>query len=114
MISSGDGVLETAKMLKKRKAGRIFICATFGIFTYGAEPFDKAYKKGLFNKLITTNLVYQPEELKSREYYKCCDMSKFLALIIDTLNHECSLSALLNPVDRIHRVVERYNRGEKI
>ena len=114
MISSGEGVLETAKLLKKKKARRVFICVTFGVFTNGIAAFDKAYKQGHFNKLITTNLVYQPEELSTRPYYKCCDMSKFLALIIDTLNHDCSLSKLLNPVDRIHRVVEKYNSGKAV
>ena len=114
MISSGDAVLETAQLLKKKKAGKIFICATFGILTGGTTPFDSAYKRGLFTKLITTNLVYQPEELLKKPYYISCDMSKYIALIIDTLNHDCSLSGLLNPVDRINRVLERYARGEKI
>ncbi|MDO5702053.1 MAG: ribose-phosphate pyrophosphokinase, partial [Lachnospiraceae bacterium] len=92
MISSGEGVLETATMLKKRKANRIFICVTFGVFTCGTAAFDAAYRKGLFDKLITTNLVYQSDELKEKPYYRCCDMSKYLALIIDSLNHDYSLS----------------------
>lgn len=114
MISSGNTALETAQQLKKRRAGRIFICATFGIMTGGTAPFDKAYKEGLFDKLITTNLIYQTDELKSRDYYISCDMSKYVALIIDTLNHNASLSGLLNPVDRIRRVLDKYRRGEKI
>ena len=114
MISSGDGVLETAALLKKMKAARIFICATFGIFTGGTAPFDTAYKKKLFDFLITTNLVYQPEELVKKKYYRSCDMSKFIALIIDTLNHDYSLSSLLNPVDRISRVLEKHAKGLKV
>ena len=114
MISSGDKVLETAQSLKRMKCGRIFICATFGIFTSGLARFDDAYKRHLFDMLITTNLVYQPEELLSRPYYVNCDMSKYLALVIDTLNHDASLSLLLDPVDRIHKVVDKYNKGEKV
>lgn len=114
MISSGDAVLETAQMLKKRKAARVFICATFGVMTGGMAPFDDAYKHGLFDKLITTNLIYQSDDLKSREYYISCDMSKYVALIIDTLNHDASISGLLNPIDRIHKVMDKYERGETI
>ncbi|MBP3878770.1 MAG: ribose-phosphate pyrophosphokinase [Lachnospiraceae bacterium] len=114
MISSGDKVIETAQLLKRKKARRIFICATFGIFTGGVGKFDTAYKNGVFDLLVTTNLVYQPDELRDRPYYVCCDMSKYLALIIDTLNHDASLSALLDPVDRIHKVVRKYQAGETI
>ena len=84
------------------------------ILTYGTEPFDSAYREGAFDKLITTNLVYQPQELLEKPYYVSCDMSKFLALIIDTLNHDSSLSSLLNPMDRIKRVITRYENGEKV
>ncbi len=112
MISSGDAVLETARMLKQKKAGRIFICATFGIFTNGIEKFDKAYEEGIFNHLITTNLVYQPAELLAAPYYISCDMSKFVALIIDTLNHDSSLAALLNPLDRINRVLKEHEERQ--
>ncbi len=104
MISSGEGVIEIAKQLKKRKAERIFICATFGLFTDGLEKFDKAYKKGLFNAILTTNLTYQKPGL---EWYQSCDLSKFIALIIDTLNHDGSLSELLNPVDRINKFLAK-------
>ncbi len=114
MISSGEKVIETAKLLKSKKANRIFICATFGILTGGVSKFDAAYEEGIFNRLITTNLVYQPGELLSRPYYTSCDMSKYLALIIDTLNHNGSLSSLLDPVDRIHKVVAKYEAGEPI
>lgn len=101
MISSGDSVLEVAAELKRRKAGRIFICATFGLFTNGLDKFDEAYQNGLFYALLTTNLVYQTPELLAKPYYTGCDMSKFIALIIDTLNHDGSMSELLNPIDRI-------------
>ena len=114
MISSGEGVLETAKLLKRKHSGRIFICATFGILTGGTAPFDQAYRQGYFDHLITTNLVYQPEELLKKPYYTSCDMSKFLALIIDTLNHDCSLSYLLNPIDRIKKVLAKHENGEKV
>ena len=103
MISSGDSVLDVAAELKKRKANRIFICATFGLFTSGLAKFDEAYEQGLFHTLLTTNLVYQTPELLARPYYTGCDMSKFLALIIDTMNHDESVSGLLDPVDRINK-----------
>ncbi|MDD3794909.1 MAG: ribose-phosphate pyrophosphokinase [Lachnospiraceae bacterium] len=102
MISSGDSVLDVASELKQRNAGRIFICSTFGLFTNGLDKFDEAYENGLFHALLTTNLVYQTPELLSKPYYTGCDMSKFLALIIDTLNHDGSMSSLLNPMDRIN------------
>ncbi len=107
MISSGDTALDIARELKARKAGRIFICATFGIFSYGLEKFDEAYEKGIFHSILTTNLVYQRPELLQREYYHSCDLSKFLALIIDTLNHDGSLSDLLDPVDRINAFLSK-------
>ncbi len=107
MISSGETVLETARQLKKMKAGRVFICATFGLFTNGLEPFDKAHEEGVFHSLLTTNLVYQTPELLSRSWYTGCDMSKFLALIIDTMNHDGSVSELLDPVDRINLFLEK-------
>lgn len=108
MISSGDTSINTAKMLKERGAGKIFICCTFGHFTNGLEKFDKAYEEGLFDKVLTTNLIYQTPELLQKPWYISCDMSKYIALIIDTLNHDLSVSTLLNPVDRIKRCVENY------
>ena len=89
-------------------AGKVYICSTFGFFTDGLEKFDDAYKKGYFDKLLTTNLVYQAPELLEKPYYISCDMSKYIALIIDTLNHDTSVSHLLNPVDRIKRCVTNY------
>lgn len=112
MISSGDSVLEVAAALKARKAKHIFICSTFGLFTAGLDRFDKAYDKGTFDKILTTNLIYQPPELLEREWYIDCDLSKYIAYIIDTLNHDSSISDLLNPVERIHSIVARYHNGE--
>ena len=109
MISSGDSMIEVATELKKRKAGRIFICATFGLFTDGMDKFDKAYEEGLFDYLLTTNLVYQTPELLQKPYYVNCDMSKYIAYIIDTLNHDTSISSLLSPLNRINKFLKEHN-----
>lgn len=114
MISSGDSVLEVSQMLKAKKARNIYICSTFGLFTNGLERFDKAYEDGLFTKIFTTNLIYQPEELLSKSYYVNCNMSKYIALLIDTLNHDSSISALLDPRDRIQNVIRKFKNHEKI
>ena len=111
MISSGESMLDVAKELKARKARRIFLAATFGLFTNGMAKFDRAYENGLFDKLLTTNLVYQSPELLSRDYYINVDMSKYIALLIDTLNHDASISHLLNPVERINKVVDAYKKA---
>ena len=113
MISSGESMLDVAKELKKRTAKRIFLASTFGLFTNGFDKFDEAYKEGLFDKILTTNLVYQTPELLSKEYYVNVDMSKYIALLIDTLNHDDSISELLNPVDRINKCVEKYKDSHK-
>ncbi|MBQ0042118.1 MAG: ribose-phosphate pyrophosphokinase [Lachnospiraceae bacterium] len=112
MISSGESVLEVAAELKLRKANRIFIFATFGLFTNGLASFDAAYEKGLISKILTTNLIYQTPELLSKPYYINCDMSKYIAYLIDTLNHDCSISDLLSPSDRIQALVTKYKNGE--
>lgn len=112
MISSGDSVLEVAAALKARNAGKIFICATFGLFTTGLAGFDEAYKNGIIDKVLTTNLVYQTPDLLSREWYINCDMSKYVAYLIDTLNHDSSIGDLLNPSERIQNIVSRYKAGE--
>ena len=112
MISSGESVLEVAAELKARKAKRVFICATFGLFTNGLSKFDIAYEDGLIAGVLTTNLIYQTPELLQRPYYINCDMSKYIAYIIDTLNHDSSISDLLNPNDRIQSLVARYKAGE--
>ncbi len=110
MISSGDSMIDVANELKKRNAGRIFMCSTFGLFTNGLEKFDKAFESGLIYRVITTNLVYQTPELLSRPYYISADMSKYIALLIDTLNHDHSISELLDPTDRIHKILEKYGQ----
>lgn len=110
MISSGGSVLDVAAELKKRKAGRVFMCATFGLFTNGLAKFDKAYEEGLLDYVLTTNLVYQTPELLQKPYYINCDMSKYLAYIIDTLNHDASLSNLLNPLERIKKFLASHNQ----
>ena len=111
MLSSGDSIIEVASALKKRKARRVFICETFGLFTNGIEKFDKAYEEGKFDKIITTNLIYQRPELQSRPWYVCCGMSKYLAYLIDTLNHDSSISDLLDPREKILGIIERYNKA---
>ena len=107
MISSGESMIDVATELKKRKANRIFVVATFGLFTNGLEKFDKAVEDGIIYKVVTTNLTYQTPELLSRPYYINCDMSKYIAYIIDTLNHDSSISDLLNPYDRIQKLISR-------
>ena len=114
MISSGDSMIDVATELKKRKANRIFVIATFGLFTNGLEKFDKAVKEGIIYKVVTTNLTYQAPELLQRDYYIDCDMSKYIAYIIDTLNHDTSISDLLDPYERIEGLVKRYKAGEKV
>ncbi len=112
MISSGESVLEVAAALKERNAGRIFVFSTFGLFTAGLDRFDKAYADGTIYRVLTTNLIYQTPELLAREWYIDCDLSKYIAYIIDTLNHDTSISDLLNPVERIQSIVARYHAGE--
>ena len=114
MISSGDSILDVARQLKMRKAKRIYAAATFGLFTNGMEKFDQAYEEGLISGILTTNLIYQTPELLSRPYYINCDMSKYIALVIDTLNHVGSISSILDPSERIQHVVEKYKKGEAI
>ena len=108
MISSGESMLDVAKELKRRKARKVFICATFGLFTNGLNKFDEYYDNGIIDRILTTNLVYQTPELLSRPYYINVDMSKYIALIIDNLNHDDSLSELLNPTKRINKLLEKY------
>ena len=113
IVSSGESMLDVASELKRRKANRIFVVSTFGLFTGGLDKFDKAYEEGLIYRLMTTNLVYQSPELLTKPYYINVDMSKYIALIIDTLNHDNSISGLLNPVERINKVLEKYNQTKK-
>ena len=108
MISSGYTVLDSAMELKARHAGRVFACVSFGLFTNGFEKFDQAYREGVIDRIFTTNLVYQPESLRKRQWHANVDLSKYMALLIDALNHDYSISTLLNPIDRIQRQLAAY------
>ena len=112
IISSGDSILDLARQLKKRKANRIFAAATFGLFTNGLDVYNKAYEEGLIDKVISTNLTYRTPELQAAPWFVEADMSKYIAYIIATLNHDRSLSKLLNPYDRIHALIKRYNNEQ--
>ena len=109
MISSGESMLDVAKKLKERGAGRVFVCTTFGLFTEGFDKFDDYYEKGYINKVITTNLTYLPSIVNEKPYFVTADMSKFLALIIDSLNHDVTIGNVLNPTDKIHTLLEKHN-----
>ena len=109
MISSGDSMIDTSRQLKKMGAGRVFICTTFGLFTNGMDAFDKAYADGIFDKVITTNLCYRPPELLTKPYYLEADMSKFLASIIDFMNHDLSMENVLTPTEKIQKILTLYN-----
>ncbi len=109
MISSGESILDVTHQLKERGADRVFICTTFGLFTNGLEQFDEYYEKGYLDRLITTNLTYLPPELKEKPYFVKAEMSKFLALIIDSLNHDLPISSVLSPTDKIHELLEKRN-----
>ncbi len=111
MISSGSSMIDTAKQLKMKHAKRVFICTTFGLFTNGMEIFDKGYEEGDFDAVITTNLIYQNPEFMKRPYYIVADMSKFLATIIDFMNHDDSLSYVITPTEKLHSILEKYNNG---
>ena len=113
MISSGESMLEVAAELKARKAKRVFCATTFGLFTNGFEKFDQAHKDGIIDKVLTTNLIYQPEKLLEKPWYINVDVSKYIALIIDTINHDASISNLLTPVDRIQEKVKEYNASKE-
>lgn len=112
MISSGDSMLDIAAKLKEMGAKRIFIFSTFGLFVEGLAKFDDYYKRGLITKIFTTNLIYQTPELLSRDWYCSVNMAKYIALLVDTLNNDNSISKLLDPVDRIKKVVAKYNGEE--
>ena len=114
MISSGESMLDVARELKRRKARRVFCISTFGMFTNGLESFDKAYEEGLIYKVITTNCTYQRPDLFERPWYVSCDVAKYIALLIDSINHEASISAILNPHDRITKRLEEYKQFHTI
>ena len=110
IIASGDSVIDIAEQLKAKKVNRVFIFATFGLFTEGLSRFDEAYKKGLIEKVFTTNLVYRTDELKSKKWYREVDMSKYIAFIINTLNYDRSMSELLDPVKRINKLLGKLKK----
>lgn len=108
MISSGESMLDVAKQLKDRGAGRVFVCTTFGLFTNGLKAFDEYYEKGYIDRVITTNLTYLPPETLDKPYFVTADMSKFIALIIDSLNHDISIGSVLDPTRKIHILLEKH------
>lgn len=113
MIASGESMIEVATELKKRKANRIFCFSTFGLFSSGLEKFDKACEEGIITKVITTNLIYQTPELLKRDWYISSDLSKYIAYIIDTLNHDTSISDLLDPSERIQKLLAKYKKEQE-
>ena len=113
MISSGESMLDVAKELKKRKAKRVFVAATFGLFTNGLKQFDEYYEQGLISKVLTTNVIYQTPELLSRPYYINVDLSKYIALMIDKLNYDHSISELLDPNAKIQNSLAYYRKYHK-
>ena len=110
MISSGESMLDVAKQIKERGANRVFVCTTFGLFTEGFQIFDDYYNKGYIDRVITTNLTYLPPEAYEKPYFTAADMSKFIALIIDSMNHDISIGKVLNPTDKIHALLKEHNR----
>lgn len=108
MISSGESMLDVAKQIKERGADKVFVFTTFGLFTDGLSKFDQYYENGYINRIITTNLTYLPKDLYEKPYFSCADMSKFLALIIDSLNHDISIGNVLNPTDKIHSLLKKH------
>ena len=110
MISSGDSMLDVAKQVKARGAARVFIFVTFGLFTSGFEAFDEYYEKGFIHRLIVTNLTYIPDIAYEKPYFQVAEMSKFLALIVDSLNHDTSIGAVLDPTDKIHSLMKKYKK----
>lgn len=113
MLSSGNSAIDIVRNLKKRGAARIFIFTTFGLFTGGLEKFDAAYEEGIIDRILTTNLIYQSPELLERPWYTSIDMSKYIAYLIDTLNHDSSISDLLNPYNKIWKLIARYNKAQQ-
>ena len=107
MISSGESMLEVARKLKDLGAKRIFVCTTFGLFANGLEVFDEAYKSGVIAKVFTTNGVYQPPELLAREWYQTVELSKYIAYFLDTLNHDMSVSSLLDSSGKIDAILRK-------
>ncbi len=109
MISSGESIIDTARKLKEMNAKRVYLCCTFGLFTGGLKAFDNAYERCWFEKVVTTNLTYLPPELKERPYYAEADMSGFVADIIHMMNHDASMSNVMDTSEQLHRAIEKYN-----
>ncbi len=109
MISSGESMLDTAKELKERKAKKVIVCCTFGLFTNGLEKFDEFYAKGYIDCVITTNLNYRVPELFTKDWYVEADMSKYIAAIINSLNHNASIGNSLSPTEKIQKIIRKYN-----
>jgi ribose-phosphate pyrophosphokinase len=108
MISSGESLLDVATQLKSRGAKRVFACASFGLFTDGCDKFDKAYENGIIDRVLSTNLVYRRPELAEKPWFVEVDMSKYVSYIIETLNHDTTISELLDPVDKIKALMEKH------
>jgi ribose-phosphate pyrophosphokinase len=108
MIASGESIIDVAAKIKERGARRIFAFSTFGLFTSGFDKFDKAYAEGIFDKIFTTNLTYRNPEVYSKPWFVDVNMCKYVAYIIDTLNHDATISNLLNPVQRIHNLLDKH------
>ncbi|MDD6483140.1 MAG: ribose-phosphate pyrophosphokinase [Clostridiales bacterium] len=113
MISSGESILDVARALKKQGAKRIFVFASFGLFVHGLEVIDKAYEEGYINKIFTTNLTYQNPGLAERDWHYTVDMSKYISLLIDTLNHDGTISQLLNPITKIQALINKLEESNK-
>lgn len=111
MISSGESMLDTARELKERKAGKVIVCCTFGLFTNGLDKFDEYYEKGYIDSVVTTNLNYRPQELLEKEWYVEADMSKYIAAIINALNHDASIGNVISPTEKIQKLIRRYSDG---
>ncbi|GFI43884.1 MAG: ribose-phosphate pyrophosphokinase [Dorea sp.] len=111
MISSGESMLDVAKQIKERGANRVFVCTTFGLFTEGFGIFDDYYNRGYIDRVITTNLTYLPAEAYEKPYFVVADMSKFIALIIDSMNHDITIGKVLNPTDKIHALLKQHNEA---
>ncbi len=114
MISSGESMLDVARQIKNRGAKRVFVCTSFGLFTDGLEKFDEYYEKGYINRVVTTNLTYLPPELLSRPWYVEANMTKFLAAIIDCINHDTSTEHVNDPTERIHALLEKRETASRL
>ena len=108
MISSGESMLDVAKQMKERGANRVFVCTTFGLFTDGLEKFDEYYQKGYINKVITTDLTYRTPELLSKPWYEAAEMGKYMASIIDTLNHDVSVEKVRSTTEKITKLLAKH------